>query len=300
MSLESFVRLATVRERLRPLRPQGRRNLPIQLKMPPRSARYSLIGTAFDYLLRFELQRRRTNVVARPWVAEGARTFPHIAVAHWDEAPSIDWVMNSLDQILRSAKKDHANYIADKRPSIEDRQCITRHAIRLARLDELCRIRKLAPDFDKPTEEDVAELLELLDLFPFEEIGSDSSIWLNPVFGEWSESVGGADADLIYGDHLLDLKVTKKSEIQTLYLDQLLGYFLLARKHKESTGEIPHIGQAGFYFARHGHIYMFSAAEWTANPEFERVEQWFFEYARQLRHPTATAAGGMGHDSCAE
>jgi hypothetical protein len=37
-----------------------------------RSRRYGLVGTAFDYLLRFELQRQAERTVGRHWVAEHA------------------------------------------------------------------------------------------------------------------------------------------------------------------------------------------------------------------------------------
>jgi len=49
---------------------------------------------------------------------------------------------------------------------------------------------------------------------------------LNPAFAG-SHAVGGADADMILGGHLIELKVTKNPRMESTWLYQLLGYFLL-------------------------------------------------------------------------
>ena len=41
-----------------------------ELLAPPLSKRYSLVGTAFDYLLRFYLERLNANSTQRRWIAE--------------------------------------------------------------------------------------------------------------------------------------------------------------------------------------------------------------------------------------
>lgn len=56
MNLKAFV--TEHANRLKVVRPPPPRALGVPLLIPPRSNRHWLIGTAFDYLLRFELQRR--------------------------------------------------------------------------------------------------------------------------------------------------------------------------------------------------------------------------------------------------
>ncbi len=58
MSLLSFISLPDVAAKIKPLRPRLSRTIPAELRAKPRSNRYMTVGTAFDYLLRFELQRR--------------------------------------------------------------------------------------------------------------------------------------------------------------------------------------------------------------------------------------------------
>ncbi len=68
---------------------------------------------------------------------------------------------------------------------------------------------------------------------------------LNPTF-QGSEDVGGADADLIIGDTLIDIKATKLPNFKPHYIYQLLGYVLLDYEGQYNINSI------GFYLARQG------------------------------------------------
>ena len=72
MSLTSFLDMPDVTAKVKLLRPKLPRKLSAPLKIKPRSNRYMLVGTAFDYLLRFELQRRAPHAISKRWVAEYA------------------------------------------------------------------------------------------------------------------------------------------------------------------------------------------------------------------------------------
>ena len=72
MSLTGLIAAPDVRNKLKPLRPKLPRKIRVPLKVEPRSKSYMVVGKAFDYLLRFELQRRAPHTVAKKWVAEYA------------------------------------------------------------------------------------------------------------------------------------------------------------------------------------------------------------------------------------
>ena len=71
--------------------------------------------------------------------------------------------------------------------------------------------------------------------------------WLNPTF-EGSNDVGGADADLIMGTSLVDIKATVTPRIGRQLLWQLLGYALLDYSNQYG------IDTVGVYFSRQGHF----------------------------------------------
>ena len=71
MSASQLIKMPEMAARLKPLRPALPRKIGAPLKVAPRTMNdYSLVGTAFDYLLRFEIERRAPYAKSRPWVAE--------------------------------------------------------------------------------------------------------------------------------------------------------------------------------------------------------------------------------------
>jgi hypothetical protein len=302
MSLSRFLERPDVIATLKPLRPKTPRTLDVPLKVEPRSNRYLLVGTAFDYLLRFDLQRRAPHAVARPWVAE------HSCDILWHEGHRVGdksvFISGGLDAlkdvvdpsdylppeevgrraraVVAKAKSAVASYLKCKTPTDAQLFELGAHAIRLAKLDQVLREFRLDPRFEEADGEDVEDLLGLLKIVPFDSLSHRKTLLLNPAFAESSLLVGGADADLIAGDLLVDFKVTKTSKMTARNLDQLLGYYLLIRHYRQQHPEFPEIKRVALYFARHGLLWPLDVTVWTEHPGFPAVQEWFFERARDV------------------
>lgn len=296
MSLTRFVGMAEVRARLKPLHPKQPRRLSVPVKVEPRSKHSMLVGTAFDYLLRFELQRRVPTAITAAWVAEYA---PRLAGERLDvdeytsvamlgdplAGASPDEYMLSVEvakrtrSIVEHAKAALASYLKLRSPTSKQVAELAAYAIRLGKLDAAYRTGRLWPGFEEASDEDIQDLIALLEIVPFKQLICGKPLLLNPTFGEASRLVSGADADIIVGNMLVDFKTTKSNEIKFSYFDQLLGYVLLARRHQAEDRAFPKIDRIGLYFCRHGYLLTFDVSTWTANPEFSKVEKWFFEYA---------------------
>lgn len=297
MSLTSFLALPEVVAELKRLRPKGRRTLGLPRLAEPRSARTNVVGIAFDYLLRFELQRHGPHAVVRPWVAEHVPAMldaAHVGgldlmVLSPDGPPTVTpprggfrKAARRATDVVRAAREAVQQYHASDVVSAEERASLAAHALRLAKLDLVFRAHRLDPRFAEADPEDVDDLLALLEIVPLPALLDSTTLHLNPIFGDSSAAVGGADTDLITGDLLVDIKTVKEATIRADHLDQLLGYFLLARREHERDPSFPQIGRVGLYFARHGHLWIVDAAEWTTHPEFAAVEEWFFEAAAEV------------------
>ena len=63
MSLTRFLKKPDVRKKLATLRPKTPRKISKAIMAEPRSKRYMVVGTAFDYLLRFEIRRRSASAL---------------------------------------------------------------------------------------------------------------------------------------------------------------------------------------------------------------------------------------------
>jgi hypothetical protein len=280
MSLTSFVEDPDVKAMIRQFRPKLSRRIPAQLLVPPRSNRYSLVGTAFDYLLRFEIQRRASHAVVRPWVAEEV---PEILRRYERVGLVPSGTAERSRTTVAEAQATVAAYI--RCSSSVEQADVAGHAIRLAKLDGIYRAgdRALEGDLFGAAPEDVEDLLGMLAIAPFEMLLHDQVLLLNPTFGEASELVDGADADLICGDSLLECKTSKKGEVQTRDLDQLFGYFLLARQQRGTDGRFPDVRRVACYFARHAYLWPIDVRVWTWNPDFLNTEAWFFTRARETQ-----------------
>lgn len=294
MSLTSFVSMSEVKAKLKPLRPKLSRKLNVPLKVEPRSKRYTLVGTAFDYLLRFELQRRAPHAVSERWIAEYAPeiicheagsasvSMDIMAGAAPDQYLPPEEIAKRMRNLLRKAKDALAAYLKSKAPTVGMQAELASHAIRLAKLDSVYRAWRLEPGFEEASPEDVQDLVDLLAIAPFDDLMHNKVLLLNPNFGSVSHLVCGADADLIAGNSLVDFKTTKKGEMNVDDLDQLLGYLLLARKHRTADPTFPAINQLELYFCRHGYLWSLEASAWTSNPAFHEIEQWFFQRADEV------------------
>ncbi|MEW6106047.1 MAG: hypothetical protein AB1563_06755 [Bacillota bacterium] len=320
MSLTRFIALPDVAARIRPLRPQLSRKITEPLRVKPRSSHYALVGTAFDYLLRFELQRRAPHAVAERWVAESALDLLERdldAISTWGGGCSVRGIEQFVDphhdvvrrlrrssllseaakreiavgvaahkvaqrarRIIEGAKRAVAAYVKRKRPSATTQADLAGHAIRLARLDPVMRALRLDPQFEVVDPADVHDLLDMLALVPFDALLHPHEMRLNPTFGDASRLVGGADADLLTGDLLVDFKVTTAHEVPGRNLDQLLGYFLLARHRRRTTAQWPEINRLGLYFCRHGYFWVMEASVWTEHPQFLDIKEWFLQRAK--------------------
>ena len=110
MSLTRFLNNPDVVARVKPFRPNLPHKIAGSLKVEPLTTNYTLVGTAFDYLLRFELQRRAPYAIAKRLVAESAPDLiwqPHIWI-HLPMNTSQDEWMDTEEVAKKAAENARA------------------------------------------------------------------------------------------------------------------------------------------------------------------------------------------------
>ena len=70
MSLTSFIKIPQVKAVFRKEFPLQPTKLEGEIKAEPVTRNFPLVGTAFDYLLRFYLEQKNPNCITKRWVAE--------------------------------------------------------------------------------------------------------------------------------------------------------------------------------------------------------------------------------------
>jgi hypothetical protein len=183
--------------------------------------------------------------------------------------------------MLDEARAALSGFLESRSPTRDQLAELAAHAIRLAYLDEPYRSSRLDPHFEHVESEEVEDLMAMLDIVPFESLLPNEILLLNPSFGESSQLMSGADTDLIAGDLLVDIKATAKGEMSVRDLDQLLGYYLLARNQRRLDPKFPEINRVALYFCRHGHLWSMGVTNGTDRPDFAGIEEWFFTRARE-------------------
>lgn len=287
MSLTSFLKNRDVKERFRQEFNMPKLATERELLAPPLSNRYSLVGTAFDYLMRFYLKWLNPDAVTSQWVAELVLATPlspllQDVVINGKSGEIISFRETELTKrarwIIERAKADYADYLL--LGQITDQ--LIESALRLAQLDPIFRAGVVDENLGDVHKEDVDDLRRLISLVEPQLFKASRLCLLNPTFGEASRLVGGADADLVIDDAIVDIKTTKNLRLARDHFNQLIGYFVL---HEiAGVGGLipkPKIMRVGIYFSRHAFLYMFDLQDVIHSETFPAFVDWFIARAKQ-------------------
>lgn len=241
----------------------------LTLLVPPSHAGAPLVQAAFVVLLRFELRRRLPHAVSRPWPAEDVparlrELAPHLV------APAED--------ALERAKTAVASHIAGGAPSPDALLTMARHALRVARLDAVVVAGYVDERIAEPEDDEAArDLVAMLDVVPWAELGGASSADLAPPLGELS------GADLLLDGRLLAVRTRKSARVERDDVRGLMVDVLLSRAARAADATLDEARAIGVYAARHAKLWTADVAPLVARDAFPRVELWFGDELRGKR-----------------
>ena len=206
------------------------------------------MGTAFDYAFRFEIERVTRTPTKRRWVAE-------TAVALYESIFGRDARERAARRALAAARGYVESYVKQRSVRDRHRSELAHHCSVLAGIDPFFRAGPAALPFRlKPSRQAVADVAALLACAPVYTLLREGRATLNPVFGTASAAIGGADADAIFGDLLVEIKTTRDSIVERWMVRQLVGYALLAHAERKRDPGIPRVTRVGIYFARFAYL----------------------------------------------
>lgn len=223
-------------------------NLENKIVVPYRLSNYKkagLVGTAFDYVARFILKKYQYSI-------NGIITNEKTYVAK----KGLDILICKDDSKAEKAEQcyEKALDLIDEyiKTSNVDIVQIINVAIFLAKLEYVYRsgyiqnaeiIRIL---FTKESQNVIDEIYNLQDSFEknfinnhFKMKENPYTVFYNPTFGMCSAVVGGADADIIMDNTIIDFKTTKNLNSIKKDFEQILGYYLFSKNlNMESVDSI--------------------------------------------------------------
>lgn len=255
--------------------------VPILVEPVGQSWEWGLIGTTFDYMARAQISRKLgleyktepNGLVAH----EGLRylyMYSPDGFSYRSKNEEVEkerdigkqrfvkarkWIIAYIEKRLVEAESAYYKFINEE----GDIENAIRAALFLARLDECYRIGSIhiVDEYFKAKGKDtcfsqsqtitddqaIDNVLRMCILFhEFLNNTTWSKCIMNPSFGKFSCAVGGADADLIADNTIVEIKTHRKLSYVGNDVAQLLGYAAMARRCNYE------INKAGIYYARFG------------------------------------------------
>lgn len=274
MSLTSCLNDPPIRERFREEFQKPRVSIKVPILATPISKDPNLIGMAFDYLLRYHIGRlNRVKHLPEETVAYSAYRLIEA------KFPESDLALNALRIITIgrfASEKFHDN--GDLSETLLTSCC------ELAQLERVFRSKIFELEPSKIGKDEIEELRQLYSILDKDAFVANSRCLLNPKFGDASLLVGGADADLIVDDLLVDIKTTKKIEVSRDYFNQLIGYALLHHINHENHGlsrdPKTSVSRVGIYFSRYAYLWTINLDEVIPDGFDKSFVEWFIEAVR--------------------
>jgi len=282
MTLQSFIHSrAEVRQGFgaRLLRPRAK--LERGLQAPPLTTNYEAVAGAFDYLFGFLLERFNPQMRARQWLAERG-----VELIQLDKEKDPDVTASGghpralkAAAYLADAKRQYRAYMQIGR--ITDNLLAAAH--RLAHLDVAVRagpdrvdwgsINYLSPDDAK----DLRALLALVDDKVFR---TPRACIMKPRLGA-AGLVGGVETDLIVGDCLVSVTMTKDQRVDVREYYSLVATWVLlglggVERQDGSVEQLP-VTSVGIYFARFGQLWKVPIEQIIPANALPGVIKWFVD-----------------------
>lgn len=269
MSLTSFLKNKDVHERFQKEFIKPRLSIKKDILAPSLSTdRARLVGTAFDYLVRFYLQHLNPKAVCRRWIAEEALT-------RLTTNPELH---KKGQEIVEGARWNVAEFL--KTGKITDE--LIRCAVLLAGLDPIVRAGVGHENIGLVYKHDVQDLRKLMGVIEPRLFKARKVCLLNPTFGKASSLVGGADADLVIDDTIIDIKTTKYLRCLSRDFYQLIGYYVLHQIGAvEGIKLKSDIKKVAVYFSRFAYLHIFEIKEIIEPSTFPKFIKWFETRARK-------------------
>jgi hypothetical protein len=260
------------------------------LLAPPLTNNYAIVGAAFDYLLRFWMEHHYgTKIIKKDrWVAEASFNYllkekpltdTTTLMIGFKRSVPIDrnLFMKTLTKEFRASKANYEQYVNTGMHSDK----IIRSALFLARLDVFYRSGMIDPNIGNESIDDINDLKALLKLLDKKHFHVKKYCFVNPNF-EGSGLVGGADADLIIDDTLVEIKVTKDLSLKRVHLNQLIGYYVLSLIGDRDKKLIsPPLKYIGIYFARHGVLWKIPISSLASPKDVDKFKDFFVNFTNK-------------------
>lgn len=266
MSLTTLIKEKEVRKKLNDVISYPKVDRSVQIKAMPLTRNFTLIGSAFDYLLRFVIESFNDIKAETFWTA-------HNLCNNIDDFFDVDG--DEVQKIIDSAENDYHQFLITKEVS----NSLLKSCIQLGKMDLIYRSNTVI-DLRAILEDDIQDMQNLYDIINPALWRAKKRYLLNPTFGKGSYLVGGADADLIIDDTLIEIKTVQNFNSYKDHINQLVAYHLLNEFDNRECTEVQ-IKKIGIYFSRFSVFHEFEITDLISSDDQKHMLSWLKDYCNQ-------------------
>lgn len=288
MSLSAFLNSKDFKEakvKFKTVFPNPKIQVDIPLSAPPLSPNYAIIGHSFDYALRLMLQHKYKRKVICDVELRAERGFAQTInklggryILPKLEGKDLKQVQKDVKQKYRKANDGIRKYMKDG--IVTD--LYAEALLIYGKFDIVSRCGDIDSVLADELKEDVRDIKTMVDLIKNSDFKVNKKCYLNPTFGEGGGTVGGADADLIIDDTLIDIKATRYLKLQRRDLNQILVYYIMSLIGGiNGDKRVKPIKYIGLYFARHGYLWKIPVSSIGDKQFMDELKKWWISYTNE-------------------
>jgi len=276
-----FLKEPDVKEKFREFFPKPPFRVEKEILARPLTKNRSLVGTAFDYLLRFYIEYSYDQTISTSWIAEIFLNILKVLIKREQDkqkSKNLKKFFKRVDRIIKDARRNHSQYLSNGQIT----EKLLESTISLAQLDIIYRTKGKYNSIGNIDKNDKKDLKKLISKVNLEDFKLKNICFLNPHFGKVSNLEPVADADLIIGDTLIDIKTIETLEMRRDTYNQLIFYFILNRLGGiKGMKEKIEIRKLGVYFSRYAYLHLYNIEDIIDESKLLKFFEWFKERATQ-------------------
>ncbi|MBN3871595.1 MAG: hypothetical protein HWQ23_15340 [Nostoc sp. JL33] len=270
MSLSDFIELPDVKARFKAEFPKPKLDLKQEiLAAAPNGSNVQLVGTVFDYLLRFYIKYQNPHAEESEWIAE-------YALRHFNRRGQND-LFNQAKNVIDQARNNYQEFLTNGQFTNE----LLQSALLLGRLDAVLRAGYIHDGWETINEQDIQDLRNLVSLLKPELFKCSEKTILNPTWPNAARLVRAADGDLIVHDLLVDFKTLKELKLGLRDFHQLMGYYTLSVIQRTLQKDAIELKRLAIYYSRFAVLYEFNVRDVVNFETFPSFLDWFIARAQQ-------------------
>jgi hypothetical protein len=270
MSLTTFLENEDVKKKFREEFKKPRFSYSKMISVKPKTMNFGMVGTAFDYLIRFHIEEINKNKTkSGEWIAEEVVKSGFL---RGDQK-------KAAERIVTEARENQKKFLENGKLTLE----LTTSLLQLAQLDVIKRMGRIEQQLGKVDFRDIEDLVELFGSLDIKSWFAKDVCFLNPTFGKASLMVKGADADIVIDNLLIDVKTTTALGMSRKTFDQLIGYYILySLDGIQGATDESIIKKLGCYSSRYGELISFDVVDVIDMNRLGDIQDWFVKKARDI------------------